>query len=127
MESTLTRVIAALQLMLIVPAALFLTAVLVAAGDTPKYDLARVAQQIVTWYSGRAWTLWVLLLAVPLAVLIGGCATLLAAWNRDVEVPQTTRLSLAMIPAPLATLGVAATTMTSAGILAIVALHMLAH
>jgi hypothetical protein len=66
-------------------------------------------------------------LAVPLAVLIGGCATLLAAWNHNVEVPQTTRLSLAMIPAPLATLGVTATTMTSAGILAIVALHMLAH
>ena len=125
--TTRTRVIAAMQLALIVPAALFLTAVLVAAGDAPKYDLARVAQRIVTWYSGRTWTLWFLLLALPCAVLITGSATLLAAWNYDVEVPHSARQSLAMIPAPLATLGVAGTTLISAGILAIVVLHMLAH
>jgi hypothetical protein len=124
---TPTRIIAAMQLVLIVPAALFMTAVLVAAGDAPKYDLARVAQQIVTWYSGRTWTLWLLLLALPCAVLITGCATLLAAWNHDIEVPYPARRSLATIPAPLATVGVAGTTLASAGILAIVMLHMLAH
>jgi hypothetical protein len=79
---TLIRAVAAMQLTLIVPAAVFITAVLVAAGDAPQYDLARIAQRIVTGYSA-------------------------------------TRYS--------ATLFVAGTTLTSAGILAIVVLDMLAN
>jgi hypothetical protein len=124
---TPTRIIAATQLVLIVPAALFMTAVLVAAGDAPRYDLARIAQRIVIWYSGRMWTLWLLLLALPCVVLVAGCVTLLAAWNHDIEVPHSARQSLATTQAPLATLGVAGTTLASAAILAIVVLHMLAH
>ena len=112
---TLTRVVAAMQLALIFPAALFMTSVLVGAGDAPQYDLAHIAQRIVMWYSARMWTLWVLLLALPFAVLVTGCATLLSNWNRDVELPRTGRQTLA------------GTTLASAGILAIVALHMLAN
>lgn len=116
-----------MQLVLIVPATLFMTAVLVTAGDAPKYDLARLAQRIVTWYSGRMWTLWLLLLALPCTMLIAGCATLLATWEHDVEVLHSSRWSLATIQAPLATLGVVGATLASAGILAIVMLHMLAN
>ena len=124
---TLTRVVAAMQVALIFPAALFMTAVLVAAGETPQYDLARIAQRIVIWYSARMWTLWLLLLALPFAGLITSCATLRRSWHHDVELPHAARQSLAVIPAPLATLFVAGTTLTSAGILAIVVLHMLAN
>lgn len=124
---TRTRLVAAMQLALIFPAALFMTAVLVAAGEAPQYDLARVAQRIVMWYSARMWTLWLLLLALPFAVLVTGCSTLLRSWNGDAELPHAARPSLAMIPAPLATLFVAGTTLISAGILAIVVLHMLAN
>jgi hypothetical protein len=125
---TLIRIVAATQLALIFPAALFMTAVLVGAGDAPQYDLARIAQRVVMWYSARMWTLWLLLLALPFAVLVIGCATLLRRWDRDVELPQAARQSLAMmVPAPLATLFVAGTTLTSTGILAIVVLHMLAN
>jgi hypothetical protein len=125
---TLTRVVAAMQLALIFPAALFMTAVLVGAGDAPQYDLARIAQRIVMWYSARMWTLWLLLLALPFAVLVSGAVTLVRSWDRDVELPHAARRSLAtMIPAPLATLFVAGTTLISAGILAIVVLHMLAN
>ena len=125
---SITRLIAAMQLALILPAALFLTAVLVGAGDQPKYDLALIAQRIVMWYSARMWTLWLLLLALPFAVLLAGCATLLQSWNHDIELRPVARQSLAtMIPAPLATLFVAGTTLTSAGILAIVVLHMLSN
>jgi len=116
-----------MQLVLIIPAALFMTAVLVTAGDTPKYDLARLAQRIDIWYSGRIWTLWLLLLALPCIVLIAGCATLLATWKHDVEVLHSSGRSLATIQAPLATLGVVGTTFASAAILAIVMLHMLAN
>jgi len=114
-----------MQLALILPAALFMAAVLVGVGYAPQYDLARVAQRIVMWYSARMWTLWLLLLGLPFAVLVTGCANLLRRWNHDVELPHAARL--AMIPAPLATLSVAGTTLLSAGILAIVVLHMLAN
>ena len=124
---TLIRFVAAMQLTLIFPAALFMTAVLVAAGDAPQYDLAHIAQRIVMWYSARTWTLWLLLLALPFAVLVTGCSTLLQSWNHDLEPPRAARQSLAMIPAPFATLFVAGTTLASVGILAIVVLHMLAH
>jgi hypothetical protein len=122
----LIRVVAGIQLALIFPALLFLTAVLVGAGDPPQYELARVAQGIVTWYSARMWTLWLLLLILPLAVLAAGCATLLGGWNRAAERPIAARASLA-VPAPVATFFVAGTTFTSAGVLAVVVLHMLAN
>jgi hypothetical protein len=106
---TETRLVAAVQLALIFPAALFLTAVLVGAGKAPQYELAHLAQRIITWYSGRIWTLWLLLVTLPLAVLVTGCATLLRSST------------------PVATFLVAGTTLTSAGILAVVVLHMMAN
>ena len=121
------RFVAAMQLTLIFPAALFLTAVFVSAGHNPQYDLGGIAQGVVMWYSARMWTLPLLLMALPLAVLIIGCGTLLRSWNQYGELPHPTRRLLAMIPAPLATLIVAWATLTSAGILAIVALHTLAN
>lgn len=116
-----------MQAVLIFPAALFLTAVLVATSRPSQYDLACIAQRIVTWYAERTWTLGLLLLALPLAVLGGGCAMLLRSWNGDGGPQEASRHSLAMIPAPVATLFVAGTTLISAGILAIVVLHMLAN
>ena len=124
---TLVRVVAAMQVALILPAGLFLTSVLVSTGDAPQYDLALVARRIVAWYSGRTWTLWSLLLALPLAVVITGCAALAHSWNGDVEVPNAPRQSLSTSPAPVATLVVAGTTMISAVILTVVVLHMLAN
>ena len=116
----LIRLVAGLQTALIFPAILFLTAVLVGTGDPPQYELARVAQGIVTWYAARIWTLWLLLLILPLAVLAAGCFTLLRSWGRAVELPVDA-------PAPVATFFVAGTTFTSAGVLAVVVLHMLAN
>jgi hypothetical protein len=123
----LIRVVAAMQLALIIPAALFLAAVLVGTGSPPQYELAGAAHRVVAWYVARSWTLWLLLLALPFAALIGGAATLLCSWHHDAELPPLVQQSLATIPAPLATLVMAGTTMTAAGILAVVALHMLAN
>jgi hypothetical protein len=119
----ITRVVGALQLVLIFPAALFMTAVVVRNVE----PLQERAQGIVMLYAGRVWTLWVLLLALPLCVLFTGCATLLHGWNRDVELPNTVRPSLLAFRPPSATLFVAATTLAAAGIFAIVILHMLAN
>jgi hypothetical protein len=111
---TPTRIIAVSELLLIFPAALFMTA-LVVRNLRPQYELAHAAQQIVTWYSGQMWTLWVLLLALPFTALVTGCATLLRGWNRDLEPPNIAHRSLA------------ATTVAAAAILVIVVLHMLAN
>ena len=51
--------------------------------------------------------LWGLLIALPLAVLVTGCGTLLRSWGEEVELRQATRQTLAVISAHLATVLVA--------------------
>ena len=124
--NTIKRTIAATELLLIFPAALFMTALFVRNLQPLQYEPAHAAERIVTWYSLRPHVgLWVLLIALPFAVLVIGCATLLRNWNDDVELRQAALQTLAAIRAHLATLFVAAATFAAAGILAIVALHSL--
>jgi len=90
-----------------------------------EFELAESAQRIVAWYAARIWTLWVLLLALPLTVVFVGCATLFGSGNFDA--PSSARQSLAAIRDQPAALLVAATTLAAAVILVIVLLHMLAN
>ena len=122
-----TRVIAFIELVLICPAALFMAALVLRNLQPLQSEPAHSAQQLVMWYAGRMWTLWVLLLGLPFTVLVTGCAALLHSWNRDVVMPSTALQSLGMIRADLATLVIAATTLIAGFILAIVVLHMLAN
>ena len=120
------RAIAATEVLLIFPAALFMTALFVRNLQPMQYEPAHTAQRIVMWYS--AWPhagLWVLLMALPLAVLVTGCVTLLRSWKHDAELRQSARQTLAAVRSHMATLLVAAATLTSGGVLAIVALHSL--
>jgi hypothetical protein len=112
------RAIATTELLLILPAALFMTALLVRTLQPLQNEPARTAERIVAWYAERQWTLWVLLIALPFAVLVTGGATLIRG---DV------RQSLSAIRANPATLFVAAATLTAAVFLVIVVLHMLAN
>jgi hypothetical protein len=123
----MTRTVAIVQLAFILPAAVFLTSVLVGVGDQPQYELAHVAKRIVAWYSGKRWTLEFLLILLPLVALIAGCVALLRSWVGEPRPEPVMRASLAAIPAPLATLFVGWATLTSVGILGVVALHMLAN
>ncbi|MFY9550317.1 MAG: hypothetical protein WAU32_04140 [Thermoanaerobaculia bacterium] len=120
------RTIAATELLLILPAVLFMTALFVRNVQPPEYEPAHTAERIVTWYAVRPRVgLWVLLMALPLAVLVIGCATLLRSWNHDAELRQAARRALAAMRSHLATLIVAAATLIAVGVLAIVALHSL--
>src|SRR5215470_4768667 len=124
--NTLKRAIAATELLLIFPAALFMTALFVRNIQPQQYEPAHTAQRIVMWYSARPHVgLWVLLIALPFAVLLLGCATLLPSWQKDGELRQAARQTLATVRAYLATLLVALSTLVAGGILAIVALHVL--
>lgn len=118
--------IATTELLLIFPAALFMTALFVRNLQPQQFEPAHTAQQIVTWYAARPRIgLWVFLIALPLAVLVTGCGTLLRRWSNDVELRQAARHTLATVRAHLATLLVAGATLASGGVLAIVALHLL--
>jgi hypothetical protein len=122
----LKRAIAATELLLIFPAALFMTALFVRNLQPQQYEPAHTAQRIVTWYAARPGVgLWLLLIALPMAVLVSGCGTLLHRWSDEVELRQATRQTLAAMSAHLATLLVAGATLTAGGILAIVGLHIL--
>ena len=121
-----TRLIAALEFVLLSPAALFMAALVVRSVQPLQDEPAHSAQRVVMWYAGRMWTLWVLLLALPFTVLITGSAALLRTWPRGTAVPRTVRQSLAFVREQLATLFVAATTLAAAVIVVIVVLHMAA-
>jgi len=122
-----TRLIAAAQLVLLFPAALFMAALVVRELRPLQYEPAHSAQQLVMWYAARMWTLWVLLLALPMMVLISGGGTLLRNWNRDAAVTQNVRQALAAVRGRLSTIFVAVETLAAAGILVIVVLHMMAN
>ena len=120
-------IIAATELVLIFPAALFLTAVVARHLQPLQYEPAHTAQQIVTWYSVRYWTLWVLLISLPFAALLTGCVTLLSNSNGGNEGQQAGRQRSAAIRTQLSTRVIAAETLAAGLILAVVALHMLAN
>jgi hypothetical protein len=106
---------AAVQVALLFPALLFLGSVLVAKGGPPQYDLGHFAEQIVQWYAARMWTLFLLLLALPFGVLVTGWLTLFATPGLEAKRPS------------LASIVVSWATLTSAGVMGIVGLHVLAN
>ncbi len=117
----LTRALITLEVLLIFPAALFMICLVVRNLGALENEPAHTAQRIVMWYSGKMWTLWVLLLALPFAGLVTGCATLLREWNRNLELPNTRRQSPAVLRAHPVVVG---TTLVATIILVIVVLHM---
>ncbi|MBI3491438.1 MAG: hypothetical protein HY047_06595 [Acidobacteria bacterium] len=125
--NTIKRAVAAAELLLISPAALFMAALLVRNVTPLPKEPAQTAQLIVMWYSHLPvhLGLWGLLIMMPLAVLILGCGTLLYGWTEDGELREAARQTLAAIRAHLAMFVVAAATVTSAGILAFIAVHVL--
>ena len=120
------RAVAAAQLLLISPAVLFMAALVLRNQPLP-YESAHAAQRVVMWYAARQWTLWVLLIALPLTVLATGGITLLRGWSDDVQLRQALSQTLAAIHAHRAMLFIAATTLAAGAILAIVAIHMAAN
>jgi hypothetical protein len=118
---------AAAEIVLIFPAALFFTALFTRNLQPMQYEPAHTAQRIVIWYSTRpVWFgLWTLLMALPVAVLAVGCATLIRVWQNDPELRQAVRQVVAAIRAHLSTLLVAGATLAAGSILVFVAVHAL--
>jgi hypothetical protein len=120
------RTIAAAEILLVLPAALFMTALFMRNVQPQQYEPARTAQMIVDWYAARPHLgLWVLLMALPFVVLGSGSYALWRNWSSDAELRHAAVQVAAVIRAHLATLLIAASTLLAGGILAIVALHVL--
>lgn len=119
------RAIAAAELVLLFPAALFMTSLFLREIQPQHFEPAHSANLIVNWYAtGPVWfTLWMLLMAMPLAVFIMGAATLVRSWNSDADLRHASRQVLSTIRSHLATLLIAAATLTAGGVLMIIALH----
>jgi hypothetical protein len=125
-QTTIRRTIATAELLLISPAVLFMTSLFVRNVTPQELEPAHTAQQIVLWYAARPRLgLWVLLIALPAAVFFTGCAAVLRSWNDDADLRQAGRHVFGAIRTHLATVLVALATLTAAGVLVIVALHVL--
>ena len=121
------RALAAAQLLLMFPAILFMGALVVRQLSPLQHEPAHTAHRIVMWYAGRMWTLWALLITLPLAVLVTGCVTLLRSWSNVPELPYPAQQGLAAIYADRPMLCIALMTLTAGVVLAIVAMHMAAN
>jgi hypothetical protein len=121
------RAVVVAQLLLILPAVLFMGALIVRELAPLQNEPAHTAQRVVMWYAARMWTLWVLLIALPFAVLVTGCVTLARNWRADMEQPRAAQQTLAAIHPDRSRLFVAVTTLTAGAVLAIVVMHMLAN
>jgi hypothetical protein len=107
------RTLAAAQLLFMFPAILFMGSLVVRQLSPLQHEPAHTAQRIVMWYAARVWTLWALLITLPLAVLVTGCITLLRGWGNISEAThRAQQLFVAMM------------TLTAGIVLAIVAVHM---
>lgn len=125
--NTTKRIIAAAELLLVLPAALFMTALFVRNLQPAPYEPATTARHVVEWFSAHPPVgLQLFLIALPFAAFVIGCVTVLGSWRGDAELRQATRETLARVRAHLATLLIAGAILVAGCSLGIVFLHMAA-
>jgi hypothetical protein len=122
------RSIAALELLFVFPAVLFMTSLVARSIQSQQYEPARTAQLIVNWYAARPHLgLWVLLIALPLTVVGIGSATLVREWHRNKEFRDAAMKMIGMVRVQMASVLIGGAVVVACGILTIVALHVLTN
>jgi hypothetical protein len=106
---------------------LFMGALVVRQLSSLQQEPAYTAQRIVMWHAARLWTLWVLLITLPFAVLVMGCITFLRSRSHNPELALGAQQAPAAIRADRATHFMAVMTLTAGVVLTIVGLHVLAN
>jgi hypothetical protein len=119
------RLIAVTELLLILPSSLFMTALALRSLPRLQPEQTLTAQRIVMWYAARPWTLWLLLIVLPIAGLVIGCVAFLYSWKDDGEIWRAAQQPLEMIRTHLSMLVIAAETLAAGVFLAVAVLHML--
>ena len=124
--NAIKRTLAVTELLLVLPATLFMTSLFVRNIQPAPYEPAQTARRVVEWFSTKPHLgLQVFLIAMPLAALVLGFTTVLRSWRGDEEVRQAAVKTLATARAHLATLLIAGATLVAGCVLAIVALHVM--
>jgi hypothetical protein len=125
---TILRSVAALELLFVFPAVLFMTALFARSIQPLQYEPAHTAQRIVDWYAARPHLgLGVLLFALPLGVMLLGSATLVREWRRNHEMREAALNALRIIRSHASSALIACATATAGAILVIVAFHAVAE
>jgi ABC-type Fe3+ transport system permease subunit len=115
------RAVAMFELLLILPAALFMSALFLR-------EVQPLAQsgRVIAWFSHHVVLgLYVFLIAMPLLALVVGCAMVLSNWGRDAEFRTATLEILSIARAHVASAVIAGATLMAGGILAMVAMHLM--
>jgi quinol-cytochrome oxidoreductase complex cytochrome b subunit len=124
--NTIKRTIATMEILLVFPAALFMTALFMRNLQPAPYEPAETGRRLVEWFSARPLLgLDVFLIALPFAAFVIGGATVLRSWRSDAELRRTARATFGAVRSYLATLLIAGATLAAGCILAIVALHVI--
>jgi len=123
----INRTIAIVELLLIFPGLLFMTALFVRNIQPPSYEPAQSARLVVHWFSNRPHHvgLHLFLAGMPFAALVIGCVTVLRAWRSDANLRLAALQALAAVRSQGAAALIFVSTLLAGGILAIVALHMI--
>jgi hypothetical protein len=123
---TFKQTVAIIEMLLVLPAALFMTALFVRNLQPTQYEPARSALRLVEWFSARPFLgLDIFLIALPLAAFVIGCAAVLRTWRADAELREAALKTLGAVRAHLSPLLIAGSTLVAGAILAIVALHLI--
>jgi len=120
------RFIAAIELLLIFPAALFMLALFLRNVQPAPYEPAQTARHLVDWFAARPHIgLHVFLIAFPFAAVLIGAAATLHTWRRDQQLRQIAVDTLATLRTHAWFLLIAVATLLAGAILSIVALHII--
>ena len=120
-------VVAVWTLALVAPGVLFVMALLLRQVPPPESQPARTAEEIVRWYAAHPqFSLWVLLLFLPISAFILGSVALLRTWGDNPQLQAFTWRALAAIPAHWPAVSVGGLTLLSAGMLVMITSHLMA-
>ena len=122
----LKRSIATIELLLILPASLFMLALFLRNVQPEPYQPAEAARHLVNWFAARQVIgLQLFLITFPFAAFVLGALTTLRLWRNDPQLRQRAADTFAAIRTHASFLLIAASTLLAASILSIVALHLL--
>lgn len=120
------RSLAAIEILLILPATLFMLALFLRNVQPAPYEPAQTARHVVDWFAARPHIgLQIFLIAFTFAAVLIGAAATLRIWRNDQQLRRTAADTVATLRAHASFVLIAIATLVAGGILSIVALHII--
>jgi len=120
-------VVAAWALVLVGPAVLFVTALIIRRVPPPESQPARSAERVLRWYAAHPQlALWGLLFLLPLSSFVLGMSALLRTWGDNPKLQYFAWRALAAIPEHWPAVSIGGATLMAAGVLVMITAHLMA-